>query len=103
MLLDRDTTLDADFELLLSPVFFLALLAPDAGSRGAPFLLVTTLLVFKDCLRETMGDLLLEAGTSVVRRFLSPFELFLTVIFVMTSLSPVMFLLDMLREFLDLD
>ena len=103
MLLDRDTTLDADFELLLSPVFFLALLAPDAGSRGAPFLLFTTLLVFKDGLRETMGDLLLEGGISVVGRLLSPFELFLTVIFVMTSLSPVMFLLDMLREFLDLD
>ena len=103
LLLDRETTLDADFELFLSPVLFLALLAPDAGSRGALFLLVTTLLVFNDCLRETMGDLLLEAGISVVRRFLIPFELFLTVIFVMTSFSPVMFLLDILREFLDLD
>ena len=96
-------TLDADFELFLSPVRFLALFVADAGIKGAPFLLLTTLLVFKDGLRETMGDLLLEAGTSVVRRFLSPFVLFLTVIFVMTSWSPAMFLLDMLREFLDLD
>ena len=64
--------------------------------------LVAFLLVLTDCLRETIGDLLL--GASIVILFLTPPVLFLrTVMFVIMPSSPMIFLFDMFREVLDRD
>ena len=54
-------------------------------------------------MREIWGDLLLGVGSISMRPLTPPVLFFLTVIFVIIPSSPVKFLLDMLREFLDRD
>lgn len=54
-------------------------------------------------MREIWGDLLLGVGSISMRPLIPPVLFFLTVIFVIIPSSPVKFLLDMLREFLDRD
>ena len=50
-----------------------------------------------------IGDLLLGVGSISMRPLIPPVLFFLTVIFVIIPSSPVKFLLDIFKEFLDRD